>query len=219
MAGSAFLLLGAGGTHPRTALQLPNALPASVGLSFPQAAQITLLRAELAWWMELHINQCKPKWPEAMASLQHHHFLYWDGNGLSQAYQPPHRGSLTGFVWKEVEEGKEKCGENSDLKWQSLDWRSSPTETITLLKNHRSWIKTFLPSSKATTNLPSHSVSLSILTEQPTDQESLLPQNIWAPRCGKTFQAYGDGCQYVFWEAGKKNAPLSLWNFLSIQPI
>lgn len=149
--------------------------------------------------VELHINQYKLKRPEAMASHHYHlFFFFWDGNVLSRAYQTPYRGSLTAFVWKEDEEGKEKCGESSDLKWQSLDWRSNPTETITVLKNHRSWIKTFFPSSKVAINQPSHSVIPSILTEQPIDQESLLSKNIWAPLCGETFQAYGGGFQYFF---------------------
>lgn len=128
-----------------------------------------------ACFVELHINQHKPKGPEAMASVQHHLFFHGGGNVLSQAYQPPHRGSLTGFVWKEAEEGKEKCGENSDLKWQGLHWRSNPTETITVLKKHRSWIKTFLPSAKVAINLPSHSVSLSILTENPLTRNPSCP--------------------------------------------
>lgn len=182
---------------PMTALQLLNTLPASIRLSFPQAVHITPPTAEPAWWSCTSINtnssDLKP-WLHITTTF----FFFWDGNVLSRAYQTPYRGSLTAFVWKEDEEGKEKCGESSDLKWQSLDWRSNPTETITVLKNHRSWIKTFFPSSKVAINQPSHSVIPSILTEQPIDQESLLSKNIWAPLCGETFQAYGGGFQYFF---------------------
>lgn len=74
MAGSAFLLPEAGGTHPWAALQLPNTLPASIRLSFPQTAQTTLLRAEPVGGAD--INQYKPKQLEAMASLHHNLLLY-----------------------------------------------------------------------------------------------------------------------------------------------
>lgn len=187
MAGSAFLLTGAGGAHPWQHCSFQILCQHQSGCLFHKQYKSPHQQLSLLGGAAHQPIQTQATW--AMASHHYHlFFFFWDGNVLSRACQKPHKGSLTGFVWKEDEEEKQKCGENSDLKWQSLDWRSNPTETITVLKNHRSWIKTFFPSSKVAINLPSHSVIPSILTEQPIDQESLLSKTSELPFVVKLFR-------------------------------